>query len=169
MVRRLLAALLSLVVMAGFYVFAVMMEGEETKRTDEFLVAEEKETLTRIQDVQSADANELASAFGAALPLPEGLSEGLVGSGTYHGYTTRLITLKGTLSQVRGIRPASAAPALMPKDAVFLAGGQALLGYPLLAGLGEDGMVYSLLTGEAAFLILPAQPPETGGFTLLEP
>lgn len=169
MVRRILAVLLSLAVMAAFYVFAVMMEDEESKRTEEFLVSDEKEPLTRAEDFQGADANELARVFGAALPVPEGLAQGLVQTGTYHGYTTRLITLQGSLSQVRGIRPASAAPGLMPKDAVFLAGEQALLGYPLLEAQGENGTVYSLITEEAAYLILPATPPETGGFTLTEP
>jgi hypothetical protein len=169
MVRRILAALLSLIVMAAFYVFAVMMEDEESKRTGEFLVAEERKPLTRMEDLKSADAVELARAFGAAIPLPEGLSDGLVQSGTYHGYPTRLVTLQGTLAQVRGIRPASAAPGLMPRDAVFLASGQALLGYPLLAAQGANGVMYSLLTEEAAFLIFPAAPPEPGGFTLIEP
>ncbi len=169
MIRRLLAILLSLALIAAFYVFAVMMEDEETKRSDEFLVQAAEEPLERTETLQSADTYALAQAFGVALPMPEGLKSGSVKSGSYHGYTTRLIALEGEAAQVTGIRPASAAPGILPEDLVFLASDKALLGYELLRANRGDEVFYALLTGDAAFLITPLLPPEPGGFSLAEP
>ena len=45
MLRRLMAFLLSVSLMAIFYVFSGMMENEETKRTDEFVVAADAAVL----------------------------------------------------------------------------------------------------------------------------
>ena len=169
MIRRLLALLLSLAVMAVFYVFAIMMENEETKRTDEFVVEAPSEPLTPITAFQSLDAQQLADSFGAPIPLPEGFTSGGAADRTYHTYRTRIITLQGTAATITGVRPAAAAPSIMPKDAVFLAGSKALLGYPLLEAQGEGGMIFAMHTPEAVFLITPLTDAEPGGFSLLEP
>ena len=168
-IRRLLALLLSLAVMAVFYVIAIMMESEETKRTDEFVVEAPSEPLTPIAAFQSQDAQQLADSFGAPVPLPEGFTSGGAADKTYHTYKSRIITLQGTAATVTGVRPAAAAPSIMPKDAVFLAGSKALLGYPLLEAQREGGLVFALHTPEAAFLITPLADAEPGGFSLLEP
>lgn len=169
MIRRLLAILMSLALMAAFYVFAVMMEDEESKRSDEFLVQADEAQLEKAEAFQSADARALAQAFGVPLPMPEGLINGSVRSGSYHGYTTRLIALEGAAARVTGIRPASAAPGILPGEMVFTASDKALLGYELLAAKRGDEVFYTLLTQDAAFLIIPLLPPETGGFSLAEP
>ena len=160
---------MSLIVMGAFYVFSVMMEDEQSKRSDEFLVQAAEEPLRKMDAVRSADARALAQAFGAALPVPEGLQGGEVMSGSYHGYTTRSVTLEGKNARVTGVRPASAAPGLMQKDLLFLASDKALLGYSLMAAETDGGAVYSLLRDDAAFLITPLAPPDPGGFTLAEP
>ena len=169
MIRRLLALLLSLAVMAVFYVFAIMMENEETKHTDEFVVEAPSEPLMPITAFQSLDAQQLADSFGAPIPLPEGFTSGGAADKTYHTYRARIITLQGTAATITGVRPAAAAPSIMPKDAVFLAGSKALLGYPLLEAQGEGGMIFAMHTPEAVFLITPLTDAEPGGFSLLEP
>ena len=168
-IRRLLALLLSLFVMAVFYVFAIMMENEETKRTDEFVVEAPSAPLAPIAAFQSQDAQLLTDSFGAPVPLPEGFTSGEAADKTYHTYRTRIIILQGTAATVTGVRPAAAAPSIMPKDAVFLAGSKALLGYPLLEAKGEGGTVFAMHTPEAAFLITPFTETGPGGFSLLEP
>ena len=70
--KRLLALLLSLAVIAVFYLFAVMMEDEESKRTDQFVVQAQQRPLTPIQEMTSEDPARLVDAFGAA-PLPDQL------------------------------------------------------------------------------------------------
>lgn len=169
MIRRLVAILLSLILMAAFYVFALMMEDEESKRSDEFLVQEAEGPLERAELFQSEDARELARAFGVALPVPEGLTSGTVNGGGYHGYTTRLVSLEGASARITGIRPASAAPGILQGDLVFLASDKALMGYELLMAKRGDEVYYALLTPDAAFLITPLLPPGPGGFSLAEP
>jgi len=167
--RRVLAFLLSLLVMTAFYLVAVMMENEETRRSERFLVEAAAAQLLKIEPVESADGRLLARAFGAALPLPEGLGSGRVESGAYHGYITRTVSLEGTAARVTGVRPASAAPGIMPPEAVFMATDRALMGVPLLRAREEGQDVYALMTGEAAFLIRPHAPPDAGGFIPTEP
>ncbi len=169
LLRRVLAFLLSILVMAAFYLVAVMMENEETRRSDRFLVEAAAVPLHRMEAVESADGRQLARAFGAALPLPEGLSSGRVEAGAYHGYVTRTVSAEGSAARVTGIRPASAAPGILPPEAVFAATDKALMGFPLLHAQEGGQEVYALVTGEAAFLIQPLAPPETGGFIPTEP
>ncbi len=122
MLRRLPAILLTLIIMAVFYLFAVMQENEETKRSDAFVVREPEEAITRIAPFYSQDARALAQAFGAAFPLPEGSIEE-VNSFQHHGYTARRILVKGQVSRVEGPAPErrlqhhAGPPALPPRGA----------------------------------------------------
>lgn len=169
MLRRLMAFLLSVSLMAVFYVFSVMMENEETKRTDEFVVAADAAPLKPIAPLQSSDARQLADAFGLAFPLPEGFQAGEVSDGVWHTYPTRQITLKGSQATVRGIRPAAAAAALLPRDAVFTASASALMGYPMMEAKAEGRTLYAFVTQDAAFLLIPHASAEASGYQIMSP
>lgn len=163
MARRLLSLLLSLMLMAGFYVLAVMMEGEPgTAGTS----PAPSSPIQAVQTLESQDPKALARAFGSSLPLPEGFLRGKVEPGSFQGQTSLLIALEGEKASLRGIRPAHAASSIMPRDALFLPSGKALLGHELLvAGEGEQ-QVFALITEEAAFLITPKNPGNAGQFIL---
>ena len=172
MLRRVPAALLALLVMAAFYLFAVMQENEETKRSDAFVVREQEEALTAIAPFTSQDPRALARAFGAAFPLPEGAITGEVSSFRHHGYTARRIVVKGQASQIEGVRPLSAAAAIMPSGLRFSGSDRALFGYSLMSAADEHFRYYALQTDKAAFLLrLPEADSAApgGGFALQEP
>lgn len=169
MIRKIFIFLIALLLMAAFYVFALMMEDKDSQQQNKFLVQEEPEKLVMIEAFHSQDSKALAKAFGVSLLLPEDFQSGGITSDSYHGYTTRLISLSGSKARVSGIRPASAAASLYPKDAAFTHTDQALLGFRLMQASTKTGTVYSLMTPYAAFLIEPLSPPQTGSFTLTEP
>ena len=172
MLRRLPAILLTLIIMAVFYLFAVMQENEETKRSDAFVVREPEEAITRIAPFYSQDPRALAQAFGAAFPLPEGSVEGEVSSFQHLGYTARRILVKGQVSRVEGVRPLSAASSIMPGHLRFRPGEQALFGFSLLGADAGDTRYYALQTDKAAFVIslpLSAVAGPGSGFALQEP
>lgn len=168
-IRRLVALLLSLMVVGLFYVMTLLMENEDSKRSDDFVVEASITPLRPQPPLFSADASELATAFGLAFPLPEGLSQGQVEDGNWHGYQTRVLRLAGTAAQVQGIRPASAATAVLPKGLTFLASEKALLGHALLEAAYQGGLLYSLATPEAVFLIQPLNGDAPGSFVWMEP
>lgn len=167
--RRLVALLLSLMVVGLFYVLSLMMENEESKRGNEFVVEAVVPPLSPMAPLDSADARQLSAAFGLAFPLPEGLSLGRVEDGSWHTYKTRILALEGSAARVLGIRPASAAAAIFPGGATFLAGQKALLGYPLLEAAVDGRQIYALVTEQAAFLIEPKLDGEPGAFSLMQP
>lgn len=167
--KRLLALLLSLAAVALFYVFAVMMEDKENRPSNQFIVEAARAPLERMDSLQSQDGRLLAERFGVPLPLPAGFLGGEVRDLTWHAYLARTVTLRGESATVTGIRPAAAAPAILPGKAVFLASDKALLGYPLTQADTGNGMVYALVTPEAAFLIVPNTASGPGEFALMEP
>lgn len=167
--RRLLAFLLAAAFVLVFYVIAVMLEKEAGGQEQAFTVEAVTLPLADMQPLEGADAQALADAFGAALPLPEGFESGWVENTGYHGYRARLVRLRGSAALLSGIRPASAAPAILPDEAVFTGLGKALLGYPLLHAQVAGRDLYALMTAEAAFLIEPFEEGLPGGFSLLEP
>ena len=167
--QRLTALLLSLLVMAVFYVFAVMMEDEESKRSDTFVVEAVQSPLVRQAGLESASPEQLAQAFGVAFPLPEGFEAGKTRDFTWHARPAREIILRGAAATVRGVRPAAAASAILPRDADFVSSSKALLGYQMLSAQAGGKTLYALVTKDAAFLIEPASLEEPGGFSLMEP
>lgn len=167
--QRLIALFLSLLVMAVFYVFAVMMEDEESKRSDTFVVEAVKSPLTRQDSLESSNAAQLAQAFGVALPLPEGFMTGRTRDFTWHAYPAREILLQGAAALVKGVRPAAAAAAILPREADFVSSSKALLGYQMLSAQWGGKTLYALVTKDAAFLIEPREQEDPGGFSLVEP
>lgn len=172
MLRRISSALLALLLMAVFYVFAVMQENEETKRSDAFVVREHESAITQIAPFQSQDARALAEAFGAAFPLPEGLMQGRVESGSHHGYPVMRIQAEGQLARVEGVRPLSAASSILPSGLRFTASDRALFGYALMTAEDAQTQYYALQSDKAAFILsLPMAAIGAPGssFALQEP
>lgn len=167
--KRFLSLLLALLVIALFYVSAVLLEGEADKQGEQFIVEADTRPLTPGEALRGNDPQALADAFGVPLPVPEGFSAGQTADSRYHAYLSRQIELQGEKAAVRGVRPASAAPAILPKDLVFTASDKALLGYPLLQAQSGGATVYALVMKEAAFYIVPAAGDAPGGFSLFEP
>lgn len=168
MAKRILGFLLSLLVMAGFYVFSVMMQGEDSRQQDDLHPRQQAAGLQRITPLEGGDAAALAQAFGAPFPLPNGLVSGRVDNGSHQAAITRLLRLTGSQAQVQGVRPASAAPAIFPRDAAFLASRHTLLGYELLEAKQGGHTLYALITDQAAFLITPTGSDGPGEFHLQE-
>ncbi len=156
--RRILSFLTALAAMAAFYAFAVLVEGGDARRGGEFTVRDDPSPVTPAEEFTSGDARSLTRAFGASMPVPGSPLRGTVTQGGYHGYMTREIAMQGAAGSVRGIRPSSAAAGIMPKDAVFLASGEALLGFPALRAENVGQVMYALVTNDAAFLIIPNTP-----------
>ena len=166
--KRLLSLLTALVVIAIFYVSAVMLEGMNSPGEDRFTVEAASLPLVPGPGYRGSDAQALADAFGAPLPVPEGLLSGETLDGRYHTYPIRKLRLEGRQETVLGVRPASAAPAVLPKELVFTRSDKALLGYPLMQAQADNKTVYALVMKDAAFYIVPgAEVP--GGFSLYEP
>ena len=68
MIKRIAALVMALFLMASFYLYALLQEDEETKRTDQWVVAGD-DSLTRAQEtVISTDPAVLAGAMGLSLP-----------------------------------------------------------------------------------------------------
>lgn len=167
--KRLLSLALALVVIALFYVSAVLLEGGDEGQAEQFVVeAASLPLLPGTAGYEGNDAQALADAFGAPLPVPEGFTEGATQDSRYHAYLSRRITLQGGKATVKGVRPASAAPSVLPGELLFTASDKALLGYPLLQAQADGQTVYALVMKDAAFYIIPAAG-EPGGFSLLEP
>ncbi len=172
MLRRIPAALLALLLMSVFYVFAVMQENEETKRSDAFLVKEPEAAITRIAPFHSQDGRALAQAFGAAFPMPEGAFTGEVTSPGHHGYAVMRLSVQGQVARVEGVRPLSAASSILPSGLRFTASERALFGHAIMTASDSQTLYYALQTDKAAFVIsLPeaASSAPGSGFALQEP
>lgn len=166
--NRIFSFMLAVLFIAAFYVFAVLLDTADDKQDEQFVVEMAVTPLSPMEMVQSQDPQAIANAFGAPLPLPEGFVSGKAEDTSYHGYPARQVMLQGEKALVTGIRPASAAPKILGKELVFLAGGRTLLDYPLAVAQTEKGPVYSLTTEEAAFLITPLTDELPGGFSLMQ-
>lgn len=166
--NRLLSFLLAALFIALFYVFSVMLDTRDSENEEQFVVEMAVTPLSPMDRIESGDAQILTNAFGAPLPLPEGLIAGQVEDVSYHGARARKVSLQGEKALVTGIRPASAAPKITDRSLVFLQETMTLLGYPLSSAETMTGPVYSLITEDAAFLITPYVSGETGNFSLMQ-
>ncbi|NLZ88646.1 MAG: hypothetical protein GX916_04025 [Clostridiales bacterium] len=151
-IRRIIAVLFALVMMASFYVYAVMREDEETKRTDQWVVADETAGLSATGGIQTDDPVLLARAMGCAVPLPATLLTGKVEDLSYHGYYARKLTATDGQVWISGVRPPSAAP-LLRGEVVFTSYGNSMFGHPLLEAEDTVARYAFLVTDQAAFLI----------------
>lgn len=168
MAKRILGFALSLMVMAGFYVFSVMMQGDNSQPQAENTAAASQPALRQITPLQSGDPEALYTAFNAPFPLPVGLVSGSVENSAFQTSYARVLRLVGSQAQVTGVRPATAAPLIFPKEAAFVSSSRTLLGFELLEARQADATLYALVTDQAAFLIVPSGPEGPGEFHLQE-
>lgn len=167
--KRLFSLLLALLVIAVFYVSAVLLEGGDSKQEEQFIVEAASLPLEPgAAQYEGGDPQALADAFGVPLPVPESFVSGVTRDSRYHAYPSRQVSLEGGKAAIRGVRPASAAPSVLPGELLFTASDKALLGYPLLQAQAGGRTVYALVMEDAAFYIVPTGD-EPGGFSLLEP
>lgn len=151
--RRLISVIISLILMASFYLYAVMREDDETKRTEQWVVAAEQDALSANGGTVSTEGRALARVMGAAIPLPQTLTAGEVRDDSWHGYYARRLTATDGQTRVTAVRPLSAAP-LIRKDALtFAPGGRSLFGFPLLEAQDDLAHYAFLVTQEAAVMI----------------
>lgn len=151
--RRLISLIVSLILMAAFYLYAVTREDEETKHTEQWVVDAPQEALTANGGVVSTDGVTLVRAMGAPIPLPSTLSAGQVSDESWHGYYVRRLTATDGQTRVDAVRPLSAAPILRGNTLTFAPGGLSLFGFPLLEAQDESLHYAFLVTQEAAVLI----------------
>ncbi len=173
MFKRILALVMAALLMAAFYVYALLREDEETKGREEWLVTAEEQPFEAFGGMQSQDPAQLVQAMGMALPLPNTLQTGEVRDSRYHAAYARLLhATDGTLT-VRGVRPASASPLIRPAGLSFETTGHTLHSYPLLRAQDGTTQYYYLAIGQqGAFVIsLPQSLGEAGlaAITLYQP
>ncbi len=173
MMRKIAALLMALLLMASFYVYALLQEDEESKRSDRWVVEGGDALLKAQADVASADPAVLARAMNLPLLLPASLNAGSVMDENYHGYRVRVLSAVAGDISVRGIRPASAAALLRPEGLSFLSTDKTLLNAPLMRAEKDGSAYYYLADEKAAFVIrLPLGPAEEetlSGFTVTNP
>ncbi len=153
MIKRIAALVMALLLMVFFYLYALLQEDEETKRTDQWVVAGQYELPEPREDILSTDPAVLAAAMGLPLPLPRALESGRVRDDRYHGYRVRRLDAFSGDTAVRSVLPASAAPLIRDSELVFESTDKTMMSYPLMRA-AKDGHVYYYLSDEqAAFII----------------
>lgn len=153
MIKKLFSVLFSLMLLAAFYVYAVLMEDESAHDSPQWMVEEVKPPLDPIETLVSGNSAQLARAMGVSVPLPESKTTGKVESAAYHGYTVHLLHAESGKLSIRGVRPLSAAPLIRTNDVRYLSSNEALLGYPVMIAQKNGHTLYYLATEDAAFEI----------------
>lgn len=161
MIRRIAALVMALLLMVSFYLYALLQEDEETKRSDQWVVAGQDSPLEAKEDLISTNPAALAAAMGLTLFLPRSLDTGSVRDDSYHGYRVRRLEAVSGDTAVSGVLPASAAPLIRGSGLVFESTDKTLMSHPLLRAERDGGIYYYLANEQAAFIIrLPAYQPE---------
>jgi len=172
MIKKILSLLMALLLMAAFYIYALLREDEQTKRSDEWVVAGDDTQLQAFGGIVSSDPTALARAMDSLLPLPKDLTSGSVKDSSYHGYYARILEATDGQSIVRGVRPASASPLIRKAGLSFDHSDKTLLSYPLLWAEDDAYSYYYLVTDAAAFVLqLPrlSQSLALQGFLISQP
>jgi len=172
MIKKILSLLMALLLMAAFYIYALLREDEQTKRSDEWVVAGEDTQLQAFGGLESSDSKALAQAMDSLLPLPKDLTSGSVQDSSYHGYYARVLEATNGESTVWGICPASASPMIRKAGLSFGHTDKTLLSYPLLWAEDDAYSYYYMVTDAAAFVMqLPRQSQTLAlqGFLISQP
>lgn len=167
MLKKILTLVLSLLLIAVFYIYALLSEDVDARQPSPWTVAEEKAPLQSIGTVTATDSAALGRAMGSAAPLPASLSAGSVEDGSYHGYPVRLLHASAPGLSVRGVRPLSAAPLVRTTHVTYKPSGAALLGYPLIIAKDDTGFFYYMTTEDAAYEIRTQAQDEQSSLALL--
>lgn len=167
-VGRIFLVLGVVLLMAIVYVSAILLQIPEDE-TDNYVVVEEPEPITRMQPATMNDARALAGLFGATLPyLPGYAMRGQGDNASYEGSVARIATLQYSGVTITAVRPASAAPLLLHKDlSVQLRNGLSVLNLPaMLAEKGNARCVY-FSGADAAYSVYAQQAAEEDFFNML--
>ncbi|HHX21474.1 MAG TPA: hypothetical protein GX722_06745 [Clostridiales bacterium] len=151
--RRILSLLISLILMVAFYLYAVMREDEETKRTEQWVVAAEQAELQPNGGAMSIEGRVLARAMGVSLPLPQALVSGRVEDTTWHGYYARRLHATDGATVVHAVRPVSAAPMIRQDAGTYAPSGRSLFGHPMLETQDDTTHYAFFTTQDMAVLI----------------
>jgi hypothetical protein len=149
--KRILSALLSLLLMAMFYVYAVLQKDSEPQANMRWLVQEEERFIEPIGEIKSADAQTLANAFGVSMPAPSNILSGLCFDAKYKGQKAHMLEIIGEKITIQGVTPNFAAPLIRSDSIKFSESKSALLGYPLFKADGTEYNEYYVITQDAAF------------------
>jgi hypothetical protein len=113
LIKKIITALAALLLMAAFYVLAVIANPARENDTTQWLVTEDAGAITAIGLTQSDSQQELADLFGAAVPrLPDG-GQGQVNDASYRGIPARLYSYHTGSVTLLAVRPLDAAPLLL--------------------------------------------------------
>lgn len=153
LISKLAALLMALILMASFYLYALMREDEQSKRSDQWVVAADQGDLSPISPLESTDSKQLASAMAAPLPVPERLTQGRVWDDRYHGYAARRFSATDGSALVQGVRPASASPLIRGEKLRFAHSELSMMGYPMLEAQDDSFAYYYFASDVAAFMI----------------
>ena len=142
MIRKILTLLAALLLMAAFYVLAVLADPATEKGASPFLVREDTDLGASVR-FASGSQGELAGAFGAAVPRLPYDGQGKVENTSWRGIAARYYTFKTGHGTVSAVRPADAAPMLLlPGHALSLQNYQLLGMQASLASSGDSRCLY---------------------------
>ena len=168
-VGRIFLVLGVVLLMAIVDVSVILLQIPEDE-TDNYVVVEEPEPITRMQPATMNDARALAGLFGATLPyLPGYAMRGQGDNASYEGSVARIATLQYSGVTISAVRPASAAPLLLHEDlSVQLRNGLSVLNLPaVLAEKGSARCVY-FSSADAAYTVYAPQAGEQDFFDMLD-
>lgn len=153
--RKAFSLLMALLLMGSFYLYALMREDEQTKRSEQWVVAEEQQPVGAMGGFEGTDPGMLARALGVDAPLPLALAQGSVRDAGYHGGYARILDAQGESVRVLGVRPAQAAPLIRDPRLLFSPSDKSLFSLPLMTAQDERYRYDYLITADmAAFIII---------------
>ena len=128
-----------------------MREDEETKRTEQWVVAAEQAEL-QPNGARCPPRGACWRAMGVPLPLPQALVSGRVEDSTWHGYYARAPATDGA-TVVHAVRPVSAAPMIRQDAGIYAPSGRSLFGHPMLETQDDTTHYAFFTTQDMAVLI----------------
>ncbi len=170
MLGGLFAVFGAVLMMAMIYLAAVLIQAPADGMAGSFVVDDGQDIVSRMQPVETGDAGDLASLFGAPLPMLPGLSPwGKAGNTSHDGLNVRAAVLQYEGLTVTAVRPASAASLLLRGElSVSMKNDLTVLNHPaVLAGKGGAHCVY-FTSESAAYSIYTPQADEADYLAVLK-
>ncbi len=145
--------ILAFLLVATFYLFAIMIEKPAADKQGQFAVVDDT-PVTRIQASSSTDIRTLARLFGAPLPGLSGQSvAGEARNASYNGQAALQFTLNYPGGIVlTAVRPVDAAPLLLRSNmSVVAQSGWSALSLPAMLAQDDDALCLYFSDEQAAF------------------
>ena len=168
--KSVFAVLGTALVMVMIYLAAILIQSPADGMAGSFVVEKDHDIVSRMQPAESNDAGNLASLFGAPLPVvPSLLLRGQAGNTRHDGQNVRVATLQYEGLMITAVRPASAAPLLLRGElSVSLMNELTVLNHPaVLASRGGARCVY-FSNESAAYSIYTPQAEEEAFLEVLK-